>query len=301
YDTKNAGSGKILSVSAGYNVNDGNSGNNYTLSIVADNTGVINPLSITVTAATNTKTYDGGVTAAALPTITAGSLVGSDSATLSETYDTKDSGTGKTLTPLASIADGNSGGNYAVTYVTDSTGEIDKAALTITADDKTKAFGTVNPALTASYSGLVGGDTSSVVTGLSLATTATTASPVGTYPITASGGIATNYVLSYVDGALVITAVPSPAPSPAVQQASRQGFDPAGWPELDWQTNIAGSGGLGSVGVALEHGGQVASLEPGGEEGAEDAFEAAEEGWLDDFYNYLKQFFAGRNAQPPTE
>src|ERR1035437_3805323 len=67
YDTKNVGTGKTLSVSA-YTVNDGNNGNNYTVSTVTSTAGVISQASLTITAAANTKTYDGTTSASATPT-----------------------------------------------------------------------------------------------------------------------------------------------------------------------------------------------------------------------------------------
>jgi hypothetical protein len=54
YDTKNAGTGKTLNVSA-YTVNDGNSGGNYTVSTVANTAGVITPATLTVTADNKSK------------------------------------------------------------------------------------------------------------------------------------------------------------------------------------------------------------------------------------------------------
>ncbi|MGC8991447.1 MAG: MBG domain-containing protein, partial [Verrucomicrobiia bacterium] len=81
-----------------------------------------------------------------------------------------------------------------------------KAPLTITADNKTKAYGAALPTLTASYSGFVNGDTpSSLDTPVTLSTTATAASPVGTYAITASGASDANYTISFVNGTLTIT------------------------------------------------------------------------------------------------
>src|SRR5262249_7439584 len=127
YDTKNAGSGKTLSVNPGYTVNDGNSGDNYTVTKVDDHTGVINKAALTLTAQTNTKSYDATTSAAATPT-TSG-LQGSDTVSgLAESYDNKNAGTGKTLSVNAGYAvnDGNSGGNYTVTTVTDATGVINK-------------------------------------------------------------------------------------------------------------------------------------------------------------------------------
>ena len=80
-----------------------------------------------------------------------------------------------------------------------------KAALTIRADDKYKQVGTANPPLTASYSGFVNGDTpASLDIPVSLSTTATTDSPVGTYPIVAAGAADANYAITFVPGTLTI-------------------------------------------------------------------------------------------------
>ena len=87
-------------------------------------TQTITALPITVTAAANTKPYDGTTSAAAAPTITSGSLVAGDTAAFTETYDTKNEGTGKTLTAAGSVDDGNGGANYAVTFVPNTAGEI---------------------------------------------------------------------------------------------------------------------------------------------------------------------------------
>src|SRR5258708_11859924 len=84
-------------------------------------------------------------------------------------------------------ASGQTSGNYTIAYVA-GTLTVTKASLTVTADDKTKTYGAGNPALTVSYAGFVNLDTSASLGGtLSVATTATAASPVGSYPITAGG------------------------------------------------------------------------------------------------------------------
>ena len=77
---------------------------------------MITARALTVTAATNTKTYDGTTSAAATPTITAGALARTDTANFTETYDSKNVGTGKTLTPSGTVNDGNSGNNYTYTF-----------------------------------------------------------------------------------------------------------------------------------------------------------------------------------------
>ena len=84
----------------------------------------ITPRSITVTAAPNTKGYDGTTTASAIPTITSGSLVNGDTANFIEKYSTRNAGTDLTLTPSGTVNDGNDGNNYTYTFVPASTGVI---------------------------------------------------------------------------------------------------------------------------------------------------------------------------------
>src|SRR5262249_10288006 len=82
------------------------------------------------------------------------------------------------------------------------------AVLTITANNETRPYGAANPALTVSYSGFVNGDTAaSLTTAPTVSTTATAASGVGTYPITAGGAVSANanYTIAYVPGTLTVT------------------------------------------------------------------------------------------------
>jgi MBG domain (YGX type)/Galactose oxidase, central domain/Kelch motif len=86
---------------------------------------------------------------------------------------------------------------------------ITKAPLTVTADNKTMILHDVLPTFTATFSGFKNGETlaTSGVTGTpSLTTTATSASPVGTYPIVAALGTlaANNYSFTFVNGTLTI-------------------------------------------------------------------------------------------------
>jgi hypothetical protein len=208
YDTKNAGTDKTLSVSA-YTVNDGNSGNNYTVSTVASTAGVINKAVLTITAAANTKTYDCSTFALATPMVSG--LQGSDSVSgLAETYDTKNTGTGKTLNVSAfTVNDGNAGGNYTVSSIANTAGVITPATLTVAADNKSKICGLPNPPLTASYNGFVGGDNTNVLSSPAvLSTTATTTSGAGKYPITVGGAAAANYTIQDVNGTLLVISAP---------------------------------------------------------------------------------------------
>lgn len=82
------------------------------------------------------------------------------------------------------------------------------ATLTVTASSPTVNYGAAKPSITASYNGLLKGDTSSVVTGLSCDTVYTTTSPAGSLPATGcSGGSASNYTITYVSGAVIINKI----------------------------------------------------------------------------------------------
>src|SRR5207302_8005222 len=82
-------------------------------------TGAISTKALTITAQTNSETYDSTTSAAVVPVVVG--LVGSDTVTgKAETYDTANVGAGKTLSVSAyTVNDGNSGNNYTVTTVAD--------------------------------------------------------------------------------------------------------------------------------------------------------------------------------------
>ncbi len=87
---------------------------------------------------------------------------------------------------------------------------VNKAALTVTANDQTIAFGGSLSPYTDSITGFVNGDAPSVVTGAaSLSTIPATPTAAGTYPITAAQGTlaATNYSFAFVPGTLTITKI----------------------------------------------------------------------------------------------
>ena len=89
---------------------------------------------------------------------------------------------------------------------------VNPATLTVTANNASMNTGAALPTFTATYSGFVNGDTSSVVGGApSFATTATSSSPAGTYPITVTQGTlsAANYTFSFVNGTLSVVQPPA--------------------------------------------------------------------------------------------
>lgn len=86
---------------------------------------------------------------------------------------------------------------------------VQKKALTIIAEDKTRKQDVANPQLTVKYQGFVNGDTNTnalqeqpVVT-----TTAVTGSAPGVYPINVAGAVSANYSISYVPGNLTVELV----------------------------------------------------------------------------------------------
>lgn len=86
---------------------------------------------------------------------------------------------------------------------------ITPALLTVTADNKSRAYGTANPTLTYTITGFVKGETASVITGApELSCTATATTPVSSSPveITITQGTlsADNYSFTMANGALTI-------------------------------------------------------------------------------------------------
>jgi hypothetical protein len=95
------------------------------------------------------------------------------------------------------------------------------APLSIRANDTAKPFGSPLPGFTVSAAGFVNGDSFASLSGtLTFATSATAQSSVGTYPVTPSGLSSSNYVITFVTGALsvvrggvTVAVSTSPAPS----------------------------------------------------------------------------------------
>jgi hypothetical protein len=99
---------------------------------------------------------------------------------------------------------------------------VNKAALIVKADNKSKPAGAPMPALTYTITGFVNGETASVVSGEpSITTTAATDSPAGDYPITVTLGTlsAANYNFTFVNGTFTITPLSTITTHPASQTA----------------------------------------------------------------------------------
>ncbi len=211
YDTKNVGITKTLTAS-GLVVSDGNGGNNYAVTFVPNATGVITTAPLTVTAVTDSRGYNGTTSSGGAPTV--GALFSGDtiSTAATQSYDTKNVGITKTLTASGLVvSDGNSGNNYAINYVTNATGVITAAPLTVTANNQAKTYGqTVTFAGTEfSTSGLQNGETvgSAALASAGAANTAHVAgSPYAITVSSATGGTFTagNYSITYAPGALTV-------------------------------------------------------------------------------------------------
>jgi hypothetical protein len=127
--------------------------------------------------------------------------------TCSVTYSLGDLAAGSYAVYVTYPGDANYAAIFASTTLT-----VNKAPLTVTANSTSMAVGAAIPAFTASYGGFLNGDSAAVLGGApSLTTTATSSSPAGTYPITASLGTLTaaNYSFTFVNGTLSVVAAPA--------------------------------------------------------------------------------------------
>ena len=99
--------------------------------------------------------------------------------------------------------------NYNISYVSSAL-SITPASLTITADNKSKAYdGQVFTSFTVSYAGFVSGENAGNLDGtLTFTGTAVSAVNAGTYVIQPQGHTSDNYNISYVSGELNITSIP---------------------------------------------------------------------------------------------
>ena len=172
-----------------------------------DQSFTVNPAIITVAAANKTKIYG-----AALPSLTAnytGFVNGETTAVLA-------GAPALSTGALASSPVGNyaitaalgslSATNYTFAFVNGQLA-ITPATLTVTGDNLSRPFGVTNPPLTATISGFVNSDNSSVVSGTpTLACTALTNSLPGQYPISVGTGTlaAANYNFATVNGTLTV-------------------------------------------------------------------------------------------------
>ena len=220
YASKNVlGTGNSTLVATGpYTVTDGNGGNNYAVTVTTA-PGTITPLALVGSITAANKVYDGNNTAT-IATRALATPIGGD--TVSYTggaalFSDKNVANGKTVTGTGLSLTGADAGNYTVNTTATTTANITPAPLTIKADNATKVYGTTfTPASTAFTVPVppIPGETVASVTETSPAGTPATAAVPGPYAITPSAAAAngaflpSNYNITYVDGALTVTAAP---------------------------------------------------------------------------------------------
>ncbi|WP_207428054.1 YDG domain-containing protein [Pedobacter sp. SYSU D00535] len=212
YDSKNKGTSKTVTVN-GIALTGADAGNYILTSSSAQAAvGVINVKAITATAGAMpaiTKVYDGKISAVLAPAnLSLHGVEINDNVTVSGTasYADKNAGISKAVTVDNLVLAGEDKANYNLTTLSTGTfGNITKAVLTITADNKEKIQGLPMPQFTASYGGFVNGETSAALISLpAMNTGATVTSPQGPYPIIISGATAANYEITHVDGVLTV-------------------------------------------------------------------------------------------------
>ncbi|MGD0737565.1 MAG: Ig-like domain repeat protein, partial [Terracidiphilus sp.] len=145
---------------------------------------------------------------------------------------------------------------------------VSPAVLTVTPNNTNKFVNEVIPALTCTITGYVNGDNVEfpVVSGApAMSTTATTSSPVGTYPINASLGTLTaaNYTFQFASGTLTVIQPTSPVTPPIswVSPAPITYGTPLGGTQLNAATITAGTFAYSpAAGVVLGGGNQVLNV-----------------------------------------
>jgi hypothetical protein len=199
YDNKHGGEDKTVTVS-GLEIS-GSDAPNYVLGAasISGDIGIITKKAIEVTAVPQTKLYS-----EADPELTYTSEEKLPEDELPGTLQrTEGKNAGNYQIEQGSLSGGD---DYIIESFQGATFTITPSALVITADNKTKKQGTVNPGFTFSCEGLAQGDQpGDLEVQPSAASNAGTGSPIGNYDIVVSGAVSENYTISYVNGILTVT------------------------------------------------------------------------------------------------
>ncbi|WP_281636612.1 beta strand repeat-containing protein [Flavobacterium marginilacus] len=221
FATKNVGTGIVITSTS--TLGGANAGN-YTLTQPTLTARNITAKALTITGAVvTTKIYDGNTSASITGAVLSGVLaVDFGNVTLGNattgTFSDANAGVGKAVTTAPMTISGTASGNYTLTQPA-LTGTINKAAITITASNRSKCYGTALTLGTTAFtaSGLQNGET---ITSVTLASTggydASTTQAAGLYtgdivPSNPSGaGFSTsNYTITMVNGNLTINGLPN--------------------------------------------------------------------------------------------
>jgi filamentous hemagglutinin family protein len=220
---RNAGGAKTVNFN-GFTISGADSAAYALFAGSGTSTAAITPAPLTVTAQTDTKAYDGTTNSAVLPLITAGTLQTGDTTTaFLQTFNNANAGAGKTLTPSGIVNDGNSGANYAYTFVVNNTGVITPRAVNL-GGNRSYDGGANIAAGMLTIGSLVGGETLSLTgTGSVASRNAGLAKPLtlGTLALGNGTGQASNYTLT---GGLHTAGI-TPALMTVTAQAATKTFD----------------------------------------------------------------------------
>jgi hypothetical protein len=220
YTDNNVGTGKLISVS-GLSISSATETSTatdppvlvygYSLlnSEASGAIGTITQAPLTISAVTDSRVYNGSTSSSGTPAVTSGQVFSGDTLSgLSQVFGSKNVlGANQSTLSVNSgytLSDGNSGNNYAVSLAT-APGTISEAAAVVTANSGSTVYnGAIQSISGFSASGLVAGETSADLTGVSAGASGRNA---GSYTSTASG-TAANYSMSFVDGSFSITQAP---------------------------------------------------------------------------------------------
>ncbi|HEX3966778.1 MAG TPA: MBG domain-containing protein [Edaphobacter sp.] len=201
---------------------------------------------LTVTAADASRIY--GAANPALTATASGAAAGDTFTLTASTVATPSSPAGAYA--IVPAATGANLANYNVVYINGNL-TVGKATLTVTPGSESAVAGSLPALFGFTITGLVNGDGPTAHTGFpSVTTTATTSSPPGTYPITATLGTlaAANYTFTFGTGTLTIT------PAASNPGAGFSGIAKAGTRSVvgaTVQLYAAGTSGDGSTGTSL--------------------------------------------------
>jgi hypothetical protein len=169
----------------------------------------INKATLNITASSHTVTY--GDAAPVITSTITDFVLGENSSALSTQptcSTTYTQGAGAVNSPYPTSCTAAAAANYQFNYI-GGTVLVNKKTLDFTAENKSRGYGTANPALTFTTSGLIAGDNlaNSTTGSPGLSTSATATSPVGTYPIEITAGnlASTNYSFgTFTNGTLTV-------------------------------------------------------------------------------------------------
>ena len=260
YDSKSVGTGKTVTVnlaSSDYAPTGSTVLANYSLpTTITGAVGAVTPAALSISGITaSSKTYDGttGAVVSTAGVVKAGLMAGDVlNVSVTGSFADKNAGTGKTVN-LSSSYSGADAANYTITDQSTTTADIARASLQVSANNASKTYDAAaySGGNGVSYTGLVGGESASVLGGtLSYGGSSQGATNVGSYTITPSGLSSNNYAITYASGTLTISPAALTAIAGTLTGSVNKVYDGTNTATLD-STNFQLSGWMGSDGASV--------------------------------------------------